>query len=372
VATIIAGNDDTAFAVEGQSQPHFAWSVIVAGGFAASAGSALLLLLGAGFGLTLLARDPQSGRASLVVLGAIYYLFSHVFGFAAGGLVAGRMLGPPLDPVASDNFKRAAHGLLTWSLAALAWILAFALFRGGPADLILRLDPLSAARHAGESSASLPSTSYWEDVLFRPQALGARHASLAGLQFAQVDTGQSTDAAPAPATPDTSQLTQLAPEQGETESQPGIPLPPAPTDPRLPRQVIRHMPGDLAPATLPPAPPTPANLGADKAEVGRILAADLASGGYLSVEDRDRVAQLVAQDANLSYEMATTRVNDVQSRIHNLNSAHDGAIESDERSSTLVLGIALLLGAVASVLAAVSAGSTNTLRSTFAQLRARA
>jgi hypothetical protein len=135
--------------------------------------------------------------------------------------------------------------------------------------------------------------------------------------------------------------------------------------------VIRHVPGDLAPATLPPAPPTPANLDADKKEAGQILEADLSTGGYLSVDDRDRVAQLVAQDANLSYETATTRVNDVQGRIHNLKGSRDAGNEMAERYSILVLGIALLLGAATSIIAAISAGRENALRSAFSLLRGR-
>ena len=370
MAAIVAGNDDTALEVgEDQAQPRFAWSANVAGAVAALAATALLLLLGAGIGVTLVAREPQSGGASLTMFGAVYYLSAFIFGFAVGGHVVGRMIGPRLESTAEVTFRQAAHGLVTWSLAALVWISAFALLRGGPADLIFRLDPLGAVRHTGKPDTS-PSTSYWEDVLFRPQALNGRHASLAGLQFAQADTGQSTDAAPAPPASDSSQQPQTTPDQGTTESQPGSLLPPLPNDnPQPPHQIIRHLPGDLAPATLPPAPPTPANLGADKAEVGRILEADLSTGGYLSVDDRDRVAQLVAQDANLSYETATTRVNDVQGRIHNLNGSRDASVEMAERYSTLALGIALLLGAAASVIAAISAGSENALRSTFSLLR---
>jgi hypothetical protein len=373
VAAIVARNDDIAFEVgDGQPQPRFAWSANVAGAVAALAATALLLLLGAGIGVTLVSREPPSGGASLTVLGVVYYFSAFIFGFAVGGHVAGRMIGPRLESATEDTFRPAAHGLVTWSLAALVWISAFALLRGGSADLILRLDPLGAVPHTGEPDTSLPSSSYWEDVLFRPQALNGRHASLAGLQFAQADIGQSTDAAPVPPASDSSQPTQSAPDQGATEGEPGSLLPPTPNEnPQPSRQVIRHVPGDLAPATLPPSPPTPANLGADKTEVGHILEADLSTGGYLSVDDRDRVAQLVAQDANLSYETATTRVNDVQGRIHNLKGSRDADNETAERYSTLVLGIALLLGAVVSVIAAISAGRENALRSAFSLLRGR-
>jgi hypothetical protein len=371
VAAIIAGNDDTAFELEdGRSRPRFPWSAVVAGAIAALAVTGLLLLIGAGIGLTLITRQPEPGTASLATLGVIYYLFSFVFGFSVGGHLAGRTMGPHIASADDESLRAGAHGLVLWSLAALVWISVFALFRGGPADLILRLDPSGGARYSGDPTP-VPPTSYWEDLLFRPQVESGQHASLAGLQFAQADTGQSTDATTAPPAPDTVQPAQPTPDQGATESQP-YPSSPATQNetPQPPRQVIRHVPGDLAPTTLPPTPPTPANLAGDKSEVGRILEADLSSGGYLPVDDRDRVAQLVAQDANLSYEMATTRVNEVQGRIHNLYASLASG-RTGERYNSLSLGFALLFGAAASVLTAVAARRSDDLQSVFAFFRVR-
>jgi hypothetical protein len=370
VAAIIAGNDDTAFEREdGRPRPRFPWSAVVAGAIAALAVTGLLLLIGAGIGLTLIARQPEPGTASLTTLGVIYYLFSFVFGFAVGGHITGRTIGPHIESTDDESLRAGAHGLVLWSLAALVWISVFALFRGGSADLILRLDP-SGAGHSGGPIASVPSTSYWEDLLFRPHVERGQRASLAGLQFAQADTGQSTDATTMPPAPDTAQPAQPTPDEGATESQPYPSSSAAQNETPQPPRQTRHVPGDLAPATLPPTPPTPSNLAGDKSEVGRILEADLSSGGYLPIDDRDRVAQLVAQDANLSYEMATTRVNEVQGRIHNLYASLASA-KTGERYNSLSLGFALLFGAAASVLTAVSARRSDDLQSVFGFFRAR-
>src|ERR1700679_2335053 len=87
---------------------RFQWSAVIAGAAVASATAFFLIMLGAGFGLTLMARG---GAATFLTLGAIYVLAAQAFGFAAGGHVAGRVVGAAVGKKKKEEWGAGRPGL---------------------------------------------------------------------------------------------------------------------------------------------------------------------------------------------------------------------------------------------------------------------
>ena len=97
-----------------------------------------------------------------------------------------------------------------------------------------------------------------------------------------------------------------------------------------------------------------------------VLEAASMDGSVVSVDDRDRIAQLVAQDANMSYEAATARVNDVLAKLHDTRVASFNAAKRITGFSALWLAASFIFGAVVSVVAAVSARWEDDMQTMFA------
>src|SRR5438105_7836187 len=99
-----------------------AWGAVIAGAAAAAAVSLLLVLLGSGFGLSMI--SPWSvNNPSLTTIGAgtlIWLIVVHWVGSSVGGFLAGR-LRSGWGGIAGDEvfFRDTVHGFLTWAIAVL-------------------------------------------------------------------------------------------------------------------------------------------------------------------------------------------------------------------------------------------------------------
>jgi hypothetical protein len=145
----------------------------------ATAVTFFLLVLGSGFGLLLVNPMKQTGSSLPAFLtgGAIYFFAAQAFGFAVGGHIAGRLLGPQVESRTQEEFRAAAHGLVVWAVTILS-SLAIAIFAGIAAlNGGLAVSPLYGA-HAAPGSAI--STSYVIDGLFWPNIAGANETSNGG------------------------------------------------------------------------------------------------------------------------------------------------------------------------------------------------
>jgi hypothetical protein len=96
-------------------------------------------------------------------------------------------------------------------------------------------------------------------------------------------------------------------------------------------------------------------VGADKAEAGRILAIGMLKSGGSNDSDSGRIAHLVSQDTGISMAAAMARTADVQASM-----AQDARTAADiARKTTATIGLwtafALLFGAVVAVASAISA-----------------
>jgi len=367
-ATILTGNDN-----DGLGRTAFSWSAAFAGAFLATAVTFFLLALGTGFGLAL--TTPESATSpTFLTFGAIYFFVSQCFGFAAGGHLAGRLIGPMPETAAEENFRSVAHGLVVWALTVVAVALLFV--TGG---LAVAGKPLAAASGRFESAESAVLTpeyvGYWVDLLFRPGP-GPSQASLDWTQYAQADTGNATDAqpnpdqppppnpaaTPSPDLPETTPPPAAAPREltpsgtapPPTSLQPSGP-PPSTT---LQSSGTSSHPGPSDTIITPPPAPAftpPASLVADKAETSKIIVVGMAKGARLVQYDKDRIAALLVQDANIGAPEAQRRVDNAETRIHDEQIQSAEAARKTARFASLWIAASLLFGALAAAFAAVSA-----------------
>lgn len=162
------------------SKPAVSWGPIIAGAFAASTVTVILMLLGSGLGLTMV--SPWSGQgASITTIAAstavwliiVQWLSSGVGGYLTGRLRT-RWVGVHSDEV---YFRDTAHGFMAWSLATLIVVgvlgsaLSAAVGTGvQAASTVASGAALGASANASADSAGASDgvTSYFVDALFRP------------------------------------------------------------------------------------------------------------------------------------------------------------------------------------------------------------
>jgi hypothetical protein len=141
------------------------WAAVFAGGIAAAAISIILLLFGAGLGLSSVSPWPHAGvsATTFTVLAAIWLIIVQWVASIFGGYMAGRLrtkwVGVHTDEV---FFRDTAHGFLAWALGTLivAGLLATATTAG-----------VSTGTQAAAAMAEHGTqTNYFVDELFRENA----------------------------------------------------------------------------------------------------------------------------------------------------------------------------------------------------------
>lgn len=144
---------------------RFSWGLAFAGAFAATAVTFFLLTLGSGVGLLLINPVTHTGPSVPVFLagGAIYFLAAQAFGFAVGGHLAGRLLGPIVETRTQEDFRAGAHGLTVWAITVVASVILIA-FAG------LAGSHVAALYGSGNKAGTQPATpaNYLVDKLYRP------------------------------------------------------------------------------------------------------------------------------------------------------------------------------------------------------------
>ncbi|MBV8976965.1 MAG: hypothetical protein JO261_01815 [Alphaproteobacteria bacterium] len=152
---------------------RFSWGLVFAGAVAAFAVTFFLLMLGSGFGLMLMDPIHRGARQlpGFLTGGAIYFFVAQAFGFAVGGYLIGRLLGPMPESHAQETYRAGAHGFASWALAVVATL------------MLVWMAGMAVAGNAGVSAAALygaggarstevTPTAYVVDVLFRPGTSG--------------------------------------------------------------------------------------------------------------------------------------------------------------------------------------------------------
>jgi hypothetical protein len=162
---VLTEDSATIVAEEGS---RFSWGITLAGAAAAMATSFFLLTLGAGVGLGFLALPASTqGATTFLTLGAIYFLASQAFGFAVGGYLVGRLMGPDAENSREEEFRASAHGFAMWAVAVLAtMILAGSVLAGSALAVGVNRTDKAEASH-----------SYWVDQMFSPARYSAQVAA---------------------------------------------------------------------------------------------------------------------------------------------------------------------------------------------------
>jgi hypothetical protein len=283
---------------------RFSWGLAFAGAVVAAAVTLLLLTLGAGVGLLLMhpltGDNPSIPR--FLTGGAIYFFAVQAFGFAVGGHVAGRLLGPLPESHFQEEVRAAIHGLVVWALAVL-----------GTVVMLAAAGAATAALYGINRTASEPqhTSAVIVDRLFRP-----------GLEQTVTTPGPANPTAvPPPA------IGAASPIEQPSESPSTVML----TQPAV---------GDGAHA---------------RAEAGRLIEADFAPGGAFTTDDRARLTELVSQQAGVSQREASLRVAAAESQLTDRMHRTAEAARKTTSYASLWIAFSLLFGALVAMVAAVTA-----------------
>ncbi len=167
-------------ASEESSATAVSWGPIIAGAFAASTLTFILMLLGSGLGLTMVSPWSGSGASltAFAVSGAIWLIIVQWLSSGVGGYLAGRLrtkwVGVHTDEV---YFRDTAHGFLAWALATLLVVgvlgsaLSAVIGSGVQAASTVASGAAmgaSAGASANAGASADHATSYLVDSLFRP------------------------------------------------------------------------------------------------------------------------------------------------------------------------------------------------------------
>jgi hypothetical protein len=160
-------------ALAGATRTPFSWSAAIAGAFAATAVSFIVIALGSGIGLSFASPyGAGPSAASLTIAAAVWLVMAQAFGFAAGGYLAARLRSPAYDGIAGETtFRDAAQGLVVWAIGVVAMAAiagALGLFAAGAGVRVAAGVATGAGAAAGGDTATAAATDYFVDLLFRP------------------------------------------------------------------------------------------------------------------------------------------------------------------------------------------------------------
>jgi hypothetical protein len=162
------------------------WPAIFAGGVAATAVSVMLLVFGAGLGLSSVSPWPHDGVSitTFTVLAAVWLVIVQWVSSGLGGYIAGR-LRTKWTGVHTDEvfFRDTAHGFLAWALATV--LLAGLLTLGSGAAVS------TGAQLASNTLNATTADNYYVNELFRQQAAANGGAAVADNGAAAMVTGLS-------------------------------------------------------------------------------------------------------------------------------------------------------------------------------------
>ncbi|MFK0692840.1 hypothetical protein ACFX5Q_32525 [Mesorhizobium sp. IMUNJ 23033] len=175
-ATLVTSEDS---APTESSSSAVSWGPIVAGAFAASTLTFILMLLGSGLGLSMVSPWSGAGASAttFAVTTAVWLVIVQWLSSGVGGYLTGRLrtkwVGVHTD---ETYFRDTAHGFLAWALATLlvAGVLGSAL-SAALSTGVQAVSTVAAGAATGASAGAatkdggaFDSTSYYVDALFRP------------------------------------------------------------------------------------------------------------------------------------------------------------------------------------------------------------
>ena len=200
-STILA--TDVAAPVESSSSA-VSWGPIIAGAFAASTLTFILMLLGSGLGLTMVSPWSTAGASvtTFAVSTAIWLVIVQWLSSGVGGYLTGRLRTKWVGVHTDETFFRdTAHGFMAWALATLLVVfvlgsaLSAAIGTGVQAASTVASGAAMGASAGGAANAANSGSdagSYFVDSLFRPSdpsrlaASGAEGDAAAAAQASRI------------------------------------------------------------------------------------------------------------------------------------------------------------------------------------------
>ncbi len=322
---------DGVISTQPENDSAVAWCAVFAGAVASAALSLILLLLGTGFGLTLVSPWSSEGisSTSFGVSSIVGITLISLVASAIGGYIAGRMrtrwINTPNDEV---YFRDTAHGFLSWAVATL-----------GTAALLTSV--ISGIMGSGIKTS------------------GAIAGGAAGIAASGVSAALMTDKSDSNTTLTymLDDLLRKQPNAAATHSR------------QQPLAMENSVDGSL---TSEPAPQTSNNMPAmhknsPKAELMRIFVYAIATDS-LPQQDVKYAGQLVAQETGIDQPTAEKRVTDNFTLLRQkLDEAETAALAAADKArelsayASLWLFISLLSGAFIASLMAVYGGRQRDL-----------
>ena len=161
---------------EESSSSATSWGAVVAGGVAAAAATLVLMLVGAGLGLTLVSPFSNEGISlgTATVSTAIWLIVVQWLSALLGGYMAGRLRTKWVNLHTDEVFFRdTAHGFLAWALATLlvAGLLSSTISAMLGTGVQAASNVVSGAAQGGAAAAASAdgnTTAYFVDTLLRP------------------------------------------------------------------------------------------------------------------------------------------------------------------------------------------------------------
>lgn len=163
------------------SASAISWGPIIAGAFAASTLSFVLMLLGSGLGLRMISPWAGSGASvtTFAISTAVWLVVVQWLSSGVGGYLAGRLRTKWVDVHTDEVFFRdTAHGFLAWALATLLVVgllgsAVTSMLGSGVQAASTVVSGAAMGASAGASTTGSPATvdnatSYLVDSLFRP------------------------------------------------------------------------------------------------------------------------------------------------------------------------------------------------------------
>lgn len=300
------------------------WGAIFAGATAAAALSLILLMLGTGLGMSSVSPWAQDGISATTfgVSTIIWITFMSIAASALGGYLAGRLrtkwVGVHTDEV---YFRDTAHGLLAWAVATLATAALLTSVMGAIVGGGIKVGA-SMASGVTSTAAGVASTAV-------SNVTDEGHSD--GVMDYFVDS--------------------LFRSGGQTNSSTSVPI-------------DSSRPGESSGAQ----PAASRDGGSATAEVGRIFFNSIGREDNLPEDDKQYVAQLIAERTDLTQAEAERRVSETYARLQTrLEEIEDGAKEAADAArevsayASLWFFISLLAGAFVSALAATWGGRKRDL-----------
>jgi hypothetical protein len=159
---------------EESSTSAISWGPVIAGGVAAAAATLVLMLVGAGLGLTMVSPFSNEGISlgKVTISTAVWLIVVQWLSALLGGYIAGRLRTKWVNVHTDEVFFRdTAHGFLVWALATLlvAGLLSSTVSAMIGTGVQAASNVASGAAIGGAAAAaSGDTTAYFVDTLLRP------------------------------------------------------------------------------------------------------------------------------------------------------------------------------------------------------------